>query len=173
MNVAFGKSKTVLVVSKQPKEIADITRHLSIAGHAILLARTGAGAMKVTKEHAPDVVLLEIDLSDMEGIDVVRAIRENRVRAGTPIIAISAFPYMRVMCLDNGCNGFIQKPIKALDSSHNCKSSPKRKQRGFRAPRCSALLVSFDCPYIPSSITDFGLAARSGQNALHFPMVRS
>jgi DNA-binding response OmpR family regulator len=74
-----------------------------------------AGAIKVTKEHAPDVVLLEIDLSDMEGIDVVRAIRENRVRAGTPIIAISAFPYMRVMCLDNGCNGFIQKPIKALD----------------------------------------------------------
>jgi CheY-like chemotaxis protein len=67
------------------------------------------------KEHAADVVLLEIDLSEMEGIDVVRAIRENPVRAETPSIAISAFPYMRVMCLDNGSNGFIQKPIKALD----------------------------------------------------------
>ncbi len=110
-----GNQKRVLVVGKQPKEIAYPTRHLSIAGYAILLARTGAGAIKVIKEHAPDVVLLEIDLSDMEGIGVVRAVREKPVRAGTPIIAISAFPYMRVMCLDNGYDDFIKKPIKALD----------------------------------------------------------
>ena len=113
--MAFEKTKTVLVVGKQPKEIAYLTKHLSIAGYISLLARTGAGAIKATIEHAPDVVLLEIDLSDMEGVDVVRAIRENPARAGTPIIAISAFPYVRAMCLDYGCNGFIQKPIKALD----------------------------------------------------------
>jgi CheY-like chemotaxis protein len=115
MNVALGKSRTVLVVGKQPKEIGYLSKHLSIAGYSILLARTGAGAIKATKEHAPDIVLLEIDLSDMEGVDVVRAIRENPARAGTPIIAISAFSYMRAMCLDYGCNGFIQKPIKALE----------------------------------------------------------
>jgi two-component system, sensor histidine kinase len=115
MNVAFGKSKTVLVVGKQPKEIAYLSKHLSIAGYSILLARTGAGAIKATKEHAPDIVLLEMDLSDMEGVDVVRAIRENPARAGTPIIAISAFSYMRAMCFDYGCNVFIQKPIKALE----------------------------------------------------------
>ncbi len=113
--MAFGKTKTVLVVGKQPKEIAYLSKHLSIAGYSILLARTGAGAIKATKEHAPDIVLLEIDLSDMEGVDVVKAIRENPARAGTPIIAISAFPYMSAMCLDYGCNGFIQKPIKALE----------------------------------------------------------
>ena len=39
------------------------------------------------------VVLLEIDLSDMDGIDLVKAIRENPDRAQTPIIAMSAFPY--------------------------------------------------------------------------------
>ena len=115
MNVALGKSRTVLVVGKQPKEIGYLSKHLSIAGYSILLARTGAGAIKATKEHAPDIVLLEIDLSDMEGVDVVRAIRENPARAGTSIIAISAFSYMRAMCLDYGCSGFIQKPIKALE----------------------------------------------------------
>jgi CheY-like chemotaxis protein len=115
MNVAVGKSKTVLVVGKQPNEIAYLTKHLSIAGYAILFARTGAGAIKTTNEHAPDIVLLEIDLSDMDGIDVVRMIRESPVRGRTPIMAISAFPYMKARCLDSGCNGFIQKPIKALD----------------------------------------------------------
>jgi len=87
--VAVGESTTVLVIGKQPKEIAYLTKHLTIAGYAILVARTGA--IQSTKEHAPDVVLLEIDLSDMEGIDVVRTIRENPTRAGTSIIAISAF----------------------------------------------------------------------------------
>lgn len=115
MNVAFGKAKTVLVVDKQPKEIAYFTRQLAIAGFAISYNRTGAGAIKSIKEHAPDAVLLDIDLSDMEGIDVVKTIRANPERAGTPIIAVSAFPYMKARCLDSGCNGFIQKPIKALD----------------------------------------------------------
>jgi hypothetical protein len=50
----------------------------------------------------------------MERVDVVRAIWENPARARTPIILISAFPYMRAMYLD-GCNGFIQMPIKALE----------------------------------------------------------
>ena len=71
--MVFEKTKTVLVVGKQPKEIAYLTKRLSIAGYASLLARTGAGAIKATKEHAPDVVFLEIDLPDMEGVDVVRA----------------------------------------------------------------------------------------------------
>jgi CheY-like chemotaxis protein len=115
MNVAAEKSKTVLLVGKQPNELAYLTKHLSIAGYAILFARTGAGAIKTTKEHALDVVLLDIDLSDMDGIDVMSAIRENPVRGKIPIIAISAFPYMKARCLDNGCNGFIQKPVKALE----------------------------------------------------------
>ena len=115
MNVATGKSKTVLLVGKQPTEIIYLTKHLSMAGYALLFARTGAGAIKTSKEHALDIVLLEIDLSDMDGIDVVSAIRENPVTARIPIIAISAFPYMKARCLDNGCNGFIQKPVKALE----------------------------------------------------------
>jgi len=115
MNLAAGKSKTVLLVGKQPTEIVYLTKHLSLAGYAILLARTGAGAIKTTKEHALDVVLLDLDLSDMDGIDVVSVIRENPMRAKIPIIGISAFPYMKARCLDKGCNGFIQKPIKALE----------------------------------------------------------
>jgi CheY-like chemotaxis protein len=115
MNAVIGKSKTVLVVAKQPNEIAYFTKHLSIAGYTILFAQTGAGAIKITKEHAADIVILEVDLSDIDGIDVVRAIRENPEKAGTPIIAVSAFPYVKAKCLDNGCNGFVQKPIKVLD----------------------------------------------------------
>ena len=86
-----------------------------MAGFAISFTRTGAGAIKSIEEHAPDVVLLEIDLSDMDGIDVVKIIRDNPKRVRMPIIAISAFPYMKARCLDNGCDDFMQKPVKVLD----------------------------------------------------------
>jgi CheY-like chemotaxis protein len=115
MSVGLGKPITVLVVHKQPKEIVYLTKVLASAGFTISVNRTGAGAIKSIKEHACDVVLLDIDLSDMDGIDVVKAIRENPRRTQIPIIAISAFPYMKAKCMDNGCNGFIQKPVKALE----------------------------------------------------------
>ena len=115
MNVAFGEPKD----SSHGRQAAESNRlpyeAVTLAVYAIFLARTGGGAIKSTKEHAADVVLLEIELIDMEGIDVVKAIRENPIRAGRLIIAISAFPYMNARCLDSVSDGFIQKPIKALD----------------------------------------------------------
>ena len=104
MNVAFGESKTVLVVGQAAKRdrlpYETLNYRRLHGGYTILLARTG---------------LLENELSDMEGIDVVKVLRENPMIAGTLIIALSAFPHMKARCLDSGGNGFIQKPIKALD----------------------------------------------------------
>lgn len=113
--VALEKRKTVLLVDKQPKEIVYLLKQLGMAGFAISFTRTGAGAIKKIEECAPDVVLLEVSLSDMDGVDVAKAIRNNPNRSRIPIIAISAFPHMKSRCLDNGCDAVVQKPIKALD----------------------------------------------------------
>ena len=72
-----------------------LRKQLAIGGFAISVKQIGAGATKSIKEHACAVVLLEIDLSDMDGIDLAKAIRENSDRAQTPIIAMSAFPYAK------------------------------------------------------------------------------
>lgn len=78
-------------------------------------AATGAGAIKKIEEDAPDIVLLDTALSDMDGVEVVKAIRNNPARFRIPIVAISAFPHTRARYLDNGCDGFVPKPIKVLD----------------------------------------------------------
>ena len=109
------KRKTILIVDKQPKEIAYLEKQLAMAGFTVTSTRTGAGAIRNIEERGPDAVLLDIDLSDMNGTDVVKAIRNNPTRGSTPIIAISAFPHMRDRCLDGGCDEFMQKPLKALD----------------------------------------------------------
>jgi adenylate cyclase len=113
--VAASDKKNVLIVDKQPKEIAYLEKQLTMAGFAVRSTRTGAGAIRNVEERAPDVMLIEIDLSDMSGTDVVKTIRENPARALTPIIAISALPHMRDRCLDAGCDDFMQKPLKILD----------------------------------------------------------
>ena len=107
--------KNVLIVDKQPKELAYLERQLTMAGFAVRYTRTGAGAIRNVEEHAPDVMIIEIDLSDMSGTDVIRIIRENPARALIPIIAISALPHMKDRCLDVGCDQFMQKPLKVLD----------------------------------------------------------
>jgi CheY-like chemotaxis protein len=86
MTVAWVPPKTVLLVDKQPKEIEYLTKGLAMAGFVVTVTRTGAGAIKSVKEHACDVVLLDIDLSDMDGIDVVKAIRETRRDLKHPLL---------------------------------------------------------------------------------------
>ena len=113
--MAARSRKNVLIVDKQPKEIAYLERQFTMAGFAVRYTRTGAGAIRHLEERAPDVMIIEIDLSDMSGTDVVKTIRENRVRALIPIIAISALPHMKDRCLDAGCDEFMQKPVKVLD----------------------------------------------------------
>jgi DNA-binding response OmpR family regulator len=113
--VAAQIKKNVLIVDKQPKELAYLERQLMMAGFAVRYTRTGAGAIRNVEERAPDVMIIEIDLSDMSGTDVVKTIRENAARARTPIIAISALPHMKDRCLDVGCDEFMQKPLKVLD----------------------------------------------------------
>ena len=113
--MALQKRQTVLLVNKQPNEIVYLTRQLESAGFVISFVTTGTGAIKSVEEHAPDVVLLDVGLSDMDGLEVVKAIRGNPQRHSIPIIAIGAFPHLKSRFLDNGCDGYVHKPIKALD----------------------------------------------------------
>jgi DNA-binding response OmpR family regulator len=113
--VVLGSPKTVLLVDKQVKGLVYLAKPLRMAGFQTLYSMTGSGAIKSIKENAPDLVVLEVDLSDMDGIDVVKAVRENTERAQARFIAISAYPHMKAKCLDNGCDGFFQKPVKLLD----------------------------------------------------------
>ena len=53
------KRKTILIVYKQPKEIAYLEKQLAMAGFTVTSSRTGAGAIRHVEERAPDVVLLK------------------------------------------------------------------------------------------------------------------
>jgi DNA-binding response OmpR family regulator len=79
------------------------------------VAITGEGGLKMAEECHPNLILLEVELPDMNGLRFVSAIRRNPEADQVPIVAMSAFPDLKSRCLERGCNDFLLKPIKMID----------------------------------------------------------
>lgn len=69
-------SKTrVLVIDDEPQILRALRINLSVRGYEVYTAATGADALRIAAEHRPDVVILDLGLPDMSGIDVLGGLR--------------------------------------------------------------------------------------------------
>ncbi len=109
------EGKTVLIVEKQPNQTQLLVKQLLFAGLNPVVAVTGEGGLKKLTEHRPNLILLELDLSDMNGLDFVTALRRVPEADGIPIIGMSVFAHMRAASLNGGCNDFLLKPVKMIE----------------------------------------------------------
>ncbi len=107
--------KTVLIVEKQPNQTQLLVRQVLFAGLNPVVAVTGEGGLKKLAEQRPDLILLELDLSDMDGLDFISALRRRPEADGIPIIGMSVLPHMRAASLNGGCNDFLLKPVKMIE----------------------------------------------------------
>jgi len=105
---------TILIVEdneKNMKLLRDILQH---EGHATLEAGTGAEGVRLALAECPDMVLMDIQLPDIDGMQALRQIREERALDATPILAVSAsvMPDEQQKVVDSGFDAFITKPIE-------------------------------------------------------------
>jgi len=103
----------VLVVEDTPLNLELITEVLESAGHAVICADTAARGLELARSAAPDVVLMDIRLPDMDGHEATRRIRRDPQLATLTVIALTA-QAMRgdeEAALAAGCDGYISKPI--------------------------------------------------------------
>jgi PAS domain S-box-containing protein len=87
---------------------------LSRAGYEVLSARTGEECLRLVSEQNPDLVLLDVVLPDMDGIDVCKQIKSNEESSGVFVLNISGMRTSSINAaegLDGGADGFITKPI--------------------------------------------------------------
>ncbi|MBS3940187.1 MAG: response regulator transcription factor [Actinobacteria bacterium] len=100
----------VLAVDDEPQILTAVGRGLTRAGHEVIVARNGEDALAAAAAASPDVVLLDLRLPDLDGIEVVK-----RLRAWTsiPIVLLSGAgsERARVLALDAGADDFIDKPF--------------------------------------------------------------
>jgi two-component system KDP operon response regulator KdpE len=100
----------VLIVEDDEETRQALTRELSTRGYRIEEAPDGRTAMRLWEAHRPDVVLLDLGLPDVDGLDIVRQIRRE---ATTPIVILSGRYEERekVEALERGADDYVTKPF--------------------------------------------------------------
>lgn len=101
----------VLIVDDNGKNLKLARDVLRSAGLRTLEAATGAEAIALAVEQRPDVVLLDLGLPDMDGMDVLRELRSRERTALLPIVAVSAADLDPDWVGAVGFTGYIEKPI--------------------------------------------------------------
>ncbi len=86
----MDRPRRILAVDDQPAKLQLLRRILVPAGFDVVEARSGAEALTIAKESAPDLVLLDMHLPDMHGLEVLRRFRESGWGAGLRVVAVSA-----------------------------------------------------------------------------------
>jgi two-component system, cell cycle response regulator DivK len=105
--------KTALIIEDNPDNMVLITRFLEKFGYLTLQAVTGMEGFEMALQERPDFIILDIQLPDIDGTEVLRKIRSSEIGNSIPIIAMTSYAMSgdREKLLSAGCDGYIEKPI--------------------------------------------------------------
>jgi CheY-like chemotaxis protein len=114
IRVTNGQSPLILLVEDNNANILTISSYLEATGYRVLLAHNGEEAIALAKSHQPDVILMDIQMPTMDGIEATKQIRLDPNLVNTPIIAMTALAMSgdRDRCLAAGANKYLSKPMK-------------------------------------------------------------
>ena len=106
-------SKTVLIVEDNELNMKLLNDLLQANGYDTLQASDGFEAMELTRNHRPNLILMDIQLPTISGLDVVKRLKSDEDVADIPVIAVTAFAMRgdEEKFRDGGCDGYIAKPI--------------------------------------------------------------
>ncbi len=106
-------STSILLVEDNPQNAYLATYLLERAGHRVVAVADGATALRQVAALAPDLILLDVQLPDMDGFAVLSALRALPACAATPVVAVTALALAgdRERILQGGFTGYIEKPI--------------------------------------------------------------
>ena len=108
-----AEPKTVLIVEDNELNMKLFRDLLEIHGYQTLEARTGSEALDALKENHPDLILMDIQLPEVSGLEVTREIKNSPDLADIPVIAVTAFAMKgdEERIREGGCEDYIAKPI--------------------------------------------------------------
>ena len=108
-----AKSLLILLAEDTESNIITLSDFLLAQGCRVTIARNGVEAIARAKEECPDVILMDIQMPRMDGLEATRQIRADANLATIPIIALTALvmPGDRERCLQAGVNDYMRKPV--------------------------------------------------------------
>jgi CheY-like chemotaxis protein len=104
---------SILVVEDFEDSRYSLCRLLEMSGHRVLEARTGREAVEGTLRQRPDLVLMDLSLPDIDGVEATEMIRAGEGERRTPIVVLSAHDadMYRERAFAAGCDGYVTKPV--------------------------------------------------------------
>ena len=103
----------VLLVEDNPATVDIIQTELEFLGYETIVADNGKKAVEMAAAHLPDLIIMDISLPKMDGLEATALIRKNPKTKSIPILAATAraLPGDKEKCLQGGCDGYIAKPF--------------------------------------------------------------
>ncbi|BBY34574.1 DNA-binding response regulator [Mycolicibacter minnesotensis] len=142
-------STRVLVVDDEPQILRALKINLSVRGYEVVTASTGAGALRAAAEQRPDVVILDLGLPDISGIEVLAGLRGWLT---APVIVLSARTDSadKVEALDAGADDYVTKPFGMDEFLARLRAAARR----------NAATAEIDQPIVETASFTVDLAAK-------------
>ena len=107
------KRNRILVVEDDHRNMTLLHDLLKAHGYEILKASDGLEAINVARNERPDLILMDIRLPTISGLDATRLLKQDKQTNAIPIIAVTAFatPEDETTALESGCAAYITKPV--------------------------------------------------------------
>jgi PAS domain S-box-containing protein len=116
-NLPTDKSGQILVVEDNPINALLLEHMLGHWGYEVVQHSSGSAALQWLAQHRPILILMDVHLPEMDGLEVTRRIRQNAEWADIPIVAITALARARDRdrCLEAGMQDYLSKPINSAE----------------------------------------------------------
>lgn len=124
---------SVLVVDDEPQLLRALHVNLHIRGYEVHQARTGRQALEAAAAHHPDIVVLDLGLPDLDGVDVIRGLRGW---TEVPILILSARETegTKVAALDAGADDYVTKPFGMAELLARLRAAVRRTRPADEQP---------------------------------------
>jgi two-component system, cell cycle response regulator DivK len=124
-------TKTVLIVEDNELNMKLFNDLLETRGCRIVQTRNGVEAVKLARETRPDLILMDIQLPEVSGLEVTQWLKDDESLRSIPVVAVTAFAMKgdEEKILQGGCEAYLSKPIsvaKFFETVDHFLGAPKR-----------------------------------------------
>ena len=104
---------TILVIEDDALNTALFKEILTARGYRLLIAETGRKALAMLGETRPDLIIMDIVVPEISGLDLIRMIKGDEARRSIPIVAVTSLParLYKAEIMAAGCDAYVAKPL--------------------------------------------------------------
>ncbi|OGR81859.1 MAG: hypothetical protein A3J74_09290 [Elusimicrobia bacterium RIFCSPHIGHO2_02_FULL_57_9] len=121
-------AETILIIDDDPSFRKQLGQTLKDYGYLVAEAGTGKAGVSMTQKQSPDLIILDLVLPGIHGIDVCQILKQKTETAGIPILMLTGKDTegQDIACLDMGADGSLTKPVKAERLLSHCRALLRR-----------------------------------------------